>query len=156
MPKPRGKHPKGSPKVIVQREKDLEALRLRKTGMLYGDIAKQMGMGNRSVAYKAVMRCIDVLITETKEEAREIVELELLRLDDLLTTCWEEAKEGNMQAVDRVLKIMERRERYLGLDAPKKTQITGADGGPVKLDLSSMSLDELEAIARGTGDKSGS
>lgn len=37
-----------------------------------------------------------------------------------------------LAAIDRLLKIEERRAKLLGLDAPKKTELTGADGGPVE------------------------
>lgn len=43
-----------------------------------------------------------------------------------------------MQILDRMLKIQERRARLLGLDAPVRRTLEGADGGPVKFDHNSL------------------
>jgi hypothetical protein len=45
-------------------------------------------------------------------------EFEISRLDRLLTVAWDLAMSGNLNAIDRILKIQERRARYQGLDAP--------------------------------------
>jgi len=37
-----------------------------------------------------------------------------------------------LAAVDRLLKIQERRAKLLGLDAPKKTELSGPDGEPLQ------------------------
>ena len=57
-----------------------------------------------------------------QEPADELRTLELERLDRLLLGVWGQAAKGNQGAVDRALKIMERRARLLGLDAPTKVQ----------------------------------
>ena len=38
-----------------------------------------------------------------------------------------------LAAIDRLLKIQERRARLLGLDAPKKMELGGPDGGPIPI-----------------------
>ena len=43
-----------------------------------------------------------------------------------------------MAILDRMLKIMERRAKLLGLDAPVRRTLEGADGGPVKFDHNSL------------------
>lgn len=45
-------------------------------------------------------------------------ELDLRRLDSLLLTYWPLAKGGDTDALDRVLKILQRRAKLLGLDLP--------------------------------------
>jgi len=50
-----------------------------------------------------------------------------------------------MQILDRMLKIQERRARLLGLDAPVRRTLEGADGGPVVFDHNSLrGLNDLE------------
>jgi hypothetical protein len=44
--------------------------------------------------------------------------LELARLDDLFTVMYRQAMDGSRLAVDRCLRIMERRAALVGLDAP--------------------------------------
>jgi hypothetical protein len=48
------------------------------------------------------------------------VSLELKRLDTALNAIFEDVQNGKLEAVDRLLKIMERRAKYLGLDAPTR------------------------------------
>lgn len=53
-----------------------------------------------------------------------------------------------LQILDRMLKIQERRAKLLGLDAPVRRTLEGADGGPVKFDHNSLrGLTEAELTA---------
>jgi hypothetical protein len=56
----------------------------------------------------------------------------------LLKAMWSKAMKGDVARVDRCLRIMERRAKLLGLDAPSKQEHTGKDGGaiPVRVALS--------------------
>jgi hypothetical protein len=57
-----------------------------------------------------------------QEPADELRKMELERLDRLLLAVWGQAAKGNQGGIDRALKIMERRAKLLGLDAPTKVQ----------------------------------
>lgn len=61
-----------------------------------------------------------------REPTKELIELEVKRLDGLFMTAFPMAKQGVMGAVDRCLKIMERRARLLGLDAAIKVETSWA------------------------------
>ena len=76
--------------------------------------------------------------------------LELARLDEMLLGLWGKASRGELQSVDRVLKILERRARYLGLDAPQRQSLEGPDGGPVTIDHDPRQtvLERLEKIRK--------
>lgn len=118
-------------------------LALRRTGMTYEKIAraavKKFGADNlpngwdKLYAYKDVKREIDKIRSTLREDAGEIVELELQRLDEMLVGLWAKARRGNTAAIDRVLKIMERRAKFLGIDAPERRELTGAGGEPLVL-----------------------
>jgi hypothetical protein len=54
-----------------------------------------------------------------------LIVLELMRLERLHAAVWPQAIRGDVNAVDRVLRIMERRARLLGLDAPKRVAMSG-------------------------------
>jgi hypothetical protein len=51
--------------------------------------------------------------------AEELRSMELERLRSLQVSLWSRAKEGDLGAVDRILKIMERRAKLTGLDSPE-------------------------------------
>lgn len=103
--------------------KDAEALRLREQGLSYDDIAKKLGYANRAGAHVAVKRRLDQLKAECLEAAEDVRQLELSRLDRLHAGLAKRAERGDVRAVDRVLRIMERRSAYEGLDVPKRLNI---------------------------------
>jgi len=59
---------------------------------------------------------------QIQERAKELLALELSRLDQMMQALWPKARRGHLGAIDRVLRVMERRSRYLGLDAPTKLE----------------------------------
>lgn len=124
---PRPKRPKQystSKTAIARAERDREAMARRAGGMCYSQIAKELGMSNKSVAYKAVVRVLEQWQAETAESAEVVRDIELRRLDEMLAGLWPKAKKGDPQAIDRVLKIMDRRAKFLGLDAPERTELS--------------------------------
>lgn len=64
-------------------------------------------------------------------------------------------KDGNVDAgalatvANAVARVEERRAKLLGLDAATKTELTGADGGPLKIDARNALLDKLSRLATG-------
>lgn len=109
-----------SPRRIEAAERQTQALELRKAGISYDAIAGRLGFAGAQGAYEAVKSALQ---RTQQEPADEVRRLEVERLDKLLTALWPEALKGNVQAVDRVLKIMERRASLLGLDAAKEVDI---------------------------------
>jgi hypothetical protein len=93
---------KTSPRRIEAVEKQRKALDLRKAGATYA-------------AVKAALNAT------VKDAADDVRNLEVERLDAMLLNLWPQVQKANQGAVDRVLRIMERRAKLLGLDAPVKT-----------------------------------
>lgn len=110
---------------IEAKERALKALELRKKGMRYEQIAQQLGYPNRGNAHKAVMKELELLAKECLEEAARVRDLELQRLDALYLVAYAEVEGGNIPAIDRCLRIMERRAKLLGLDAAEKVEHSG-------------------------------
>ena len=140
--------------------RDIEATRLRAAGLSYDEIAAELGYANRGNAFRAVERC---LTAARAEPTANLVKLELERLDGM----WRNAKavldrahitvsngrivrddNGDpvpddapvLQAIDRMLRIQERRAKLLGLDAPTKSRIE-----VITDDVAQMLVDQLEA-----------
>ncbi len=113
---------------ITATERRLMALELRKGGATYRAIAKELGYGGPGAAYKAIDRALKEVLRDPAESVRS---LELERLDAMLMGIWPSAKGGDPAAIDRVLKLMERRSRLLGLDAPVRTWMSGPEDAPL-------------------------
>ncbi|MGB3893772.1 MAG: hypothetical protein WA942_05890 [Mycolicibacter sinensis] len=104
----------------AERERALKALALRREGLSYRAIAEQLDWGDESSARYAVTRLLD------RTEAEEVAEMRYIegeRLDELQRTHWAAALSGDLDAAKMVLKVMERRARLFGLDAPSKVAV---------------------------------
>ena len=100
---------------LTTRERQMEALRLRQDAISYQEIADTLGYKSVSGAYKAVMSQLDRLMREPADKVRH---LELTRIDRLYNIALKAATGGNIAAIDRCIRLMERRARLKGLDAP--------------------------------------
>jgi hypothetical protein len=101
-------------------ERRRKALELRKAGASYEQIATQLKYGNKGNAWKDVRLALREWY---REPAQDVLRIELQRLDVMLLGLWSKAKAGDTQAIDRVLRIQERRTAYEGLDAPKLLKV---------------------------------
>lgn len=99
-------------RTAITAERRKNALDLRKAGASLQQIAES----NRCSIATAKRDIDAALKLITQEPAKQLLELELARLDSLYLTAYGQAKKGNLGAIDRCVKIMERRAKYLGLD----------------------------------------
>ncbi|WP_073947646.1 hypothetical protein [Streptomyces kebangsaanensis] len=96
-------------------------------------------------ACKDVRQALKERTTEVEDKAEELRAVENLRLDRLFFVAYRQAvKDGDLPAIDRALRIMERRARMNGLDKPSKTEIVTPDAS--SSELTAVALDELEAL----------
>ena len=160
-------------RTLGHAERDRKAVQLRSRGQAYQQISDELGYGNLSNARRAVKKTLDGIVVEGRDEA---IKLQLDELDMMQRAVFEvlEAKhyvvsdgrivyvgeKGDpdrrellddgpvLQAVDRLLKIADRRAKLLGLDAPKRVEVsdTTPDLDAAVRDLAA----ELAAAGRGT------
>lgn len=115
---------KTRPAQIRTEERQAEALRLRKRGVTFEEIAHQVGYATPSGAYEAVKSAMAKTLREPADELRQ---LELARLDSMLEAIIEKVLSGDLDAIGTALRISERRSRLLGLDrreTPIKTKLS--------------------------------
>lgn len=106
-----------SGRSVLAREREVQALELRKAGASYAAIGQALGISAMG-AYKAVQRALKRLTKHSEAAAAEVRALELARLDAMLLAIWPQVKQGHLGAIDRALRISQRRAALLGLDAP--------------------------------------
>lgn len=143
-------------------ERSAKALELKKEGATYDEIAAALGC-TKSTAHRAVMRALERIIAEPAEDVKK---LELARLDRMLRPLWRKIVDEAasladvVRAVDASLRIMDRRAKYLGLDAPIKIDWTkevydAAKASGLSDDDAAAAVAEAEAIARQLQTKGG-
>lgn len=121
-------------------ERDSRAALLRAEGLDFGEIATRLGYSDRSGAFRAVRRGLKGAVRESTAEALHIA---LIDLESVEREAWTVLRathyvvsrgsvvagpDGSplhddapvLAAIDRVLKVQERRSRLLGLDAPAR------------------------------------
>jgi hypothetical protein len=116
----------GSPSPLSQRrvlaaERHRKALSLRGFGLTYDAIAKELGYSSSQTAKQAVAAALKSLGDQTRAEY--IAEVNA-RLDQGLVALSERLQRGEPRAWEVVVQIEARRAAMLGLDAPKKVEIT--------------------------------
>jgi len=110
---PDGARSATTPKRIADEQRREKALQLRLGGATFQQIAEQCDYIDKAAAYRAVLTGLQRI---GADEARELRDLDLARLDRLLMAVWSQAMHGELAAVDRVLAIIQRRARMLGYE----------------------------------------
>lgn len=108
---------------IKSAEKRTEIMNLRRAGLTYVQIGQKLGF-DESYARKVIREEFALLAEAKKDVAEDLLTAELDRLDQIMAGFYEKATSGDAKAAEIVLRIMERRSRLVGLDAPTKTQST--------------------------------
>lgn len=124
----------------MQRARD--ALELRLCGQSLSEIAGLLGYAGPSGVAKAVGKAIAGI---PAEPARQVRDLEVLRLDGMLYAISDKVNAGHLGAIDRALRIMERRAKLLGLDMQKDAPVQIQTGpGPTLISTGDMSQSERD------------
>lgn len=147
-------------------ERRRRCVELRTEGKQFTEIADILGYGSRGAACQDFGRALKERLAEQAEAVDHYRELELERLDALYRKAWAVLNKPHLlvqggrpvvitgdddteirlhddgptlQAIDRLLKIAERRARLLGLDSPVKID----QGGQVTYVIEGVSMDAL-------------
>ncbi len=143
-----GRDPSGRfAKTLESAERDREACRLRARGVTYQQISDELGYGGDANARRAVKECIDAVRAEGGRELRAIQRDQLDYLTRQVLAVLERqhltiTPTGKivtvdgvpvlddapvLTATDRLLRIMERRAKLEGLDAPERREVLTLD-----------------------------
>lgn len=100
-------------------EKEIQIIELRRAGVTWEKIAREVGFKNASGAYKMYQRAAERMVRPHLEEYRD---MQLDRLERMHMAVWPRAKDGDLRAIDTALRIGDREAKLLGLEAPTKIQ----------------------------------
>lgn len=125
--------------------RDLRAARLRALRLSYLQIADELGYANESGAWKAVQRGMALTV---REPHQDMILLDLAELDEMAREAWKVLRNTHytvdrgevvhldgrpllddapvLAAIGRLLDIQVRRARLVGLDAPKRVEVSDA------------------------------
>jgi hypothetical protein len=100
---------RSSPRGVATTRQRGVALGMRRQGCTFTQIGEHLGV-TRQRACQVVQAALRAAV---REPARELLTLELARLDELLTMCFESAIQGDRRAIERVLRISDQRMRLV-------------------------------------------
>ena len=135
-----------------QIDKEKQVLELKRSGATWDAIAQVVGYSNASGAFKAYQRA---MVRTLQQPADELRDAEIDRLDRLQRAYWFEAiGDKNNPPVHKsaeiVLKIIDRRAKLLGLDAPTKIQaeVVTYDASGIEADIERIAY-QLRGVGQG-------
>jgi hypothetical protein len=108
---------RASARRIKAVQRRTEAVELRVAGLTYREIGERLQCST-AMAHKIVTEELQRLTRERAQAAGTLSQLENERLDRLHTALWPQAAAGDMDAVNTILRLMNRRAKLLGLDVP--------------------------------------
>lgn len=109
---------------------------MRRQGHRWETIAKALGYKTAGAACQDHRRALDATMADLKQEVSAWRAQELDRIDELQEAIWESAKAGDEKLLNVVVKLLDRRARMLGLDAPREATVAlhgSPDGPPIAI-----------------------
>jgi hypothetical protein len=116
-------------------ERRLKAFELRKAGASFRQIGRELGV-SEAQAHRDIMQALETLAKLTEPEVQHLRMIELQRLDEMQARLWPlithteinpvtgmRVPKPDQFAIDRVIRIMERRARLSGIDAPLRVNL---------------------------------
>lgn len=131
--------------LMLQRQRD--ALEYRRGGSSYSAIGAKLEISAQR-AQQLVAAALEATAAEIRTDGDALRALELERLDVAIRAIAEKVKGGDLRAIDRWLRISERRAKLLGLDAPTKVAPTDPTGDLPYRPLADLETEDVETLAR--------
>ena len=133
---------KTSKRRLAARDRWLDALELRKRGWTFERIADELDYAGPGGAYQAVMNALKATFREPVEEMRRLESARLDEMQEKISVNVGPGKDDGLPVVDRVLRIMDRRAKLLGLDMPSEQKIEVTQKGPLVIVRKSKEVED--------------
>lgn len=130
-----------------------EIMSLLMAGLSQDAIGTRLGISRREVEYVLTRH----LRSQPAQGVAEMRTVENARLNRAQAAIWTRVLEGDLQALDRFMRISERRSRLNGLDAPFQVELSGHVR--IEMEQALAELQEIvlgEVISDGRADSDGS
>lgn len=136
----------------ILNERDAQVVLMRHdNGYTFERIAQEMGYASPGGAYEAYKRGVARAVVDTPKEAKMA---DLRRIDKIIEALMTELQNGNLKVIDPLLRTLDRKSKYLGLDTPIRIQqeVTTWEGG----DTIDRAVQDLANLLRANAENSAS
>lgn len=116
------------PGELEQTERRQQVLALRRAGLTIIEIGIQLDI-HKTTVWNHLERALEGYREQSAIDVEHVKAVERSRLERLMQAVWPAATAAkpDLQAIDRALRIMERRAKMDGLDAPERLQAAVVD-----------------------------
>lgn len=111
---------KATPARVARELREAQAIELRRSGATYEQIATALGLANKGAAYKIVKRVLEHARESAAEDANFLRDLHNRRIENAIFRISGSVNNGNLTAVDKLCRLLERQAKMNGLDAPTR------------------------------------
>lgn len=128
-------------------------IQMRLAGIDFDTIAERLGYSSRNHATKDLTRTLEANVAAERTAVEALREVETRRLDRLQAAAWSAAIQGDLRAIETVLKVVAQRCKLLGLDAPQRHEVLTLDAVDEQIRLLNAqlaALDREDGAALGT------
>lgn len=132
-----------TPKGIDVTMRRAKALELRRAGYSYEEIARVPSLGYKQAGH--VQQDLSKLYSQMLDEpAKDVLALELSRLEAVVRYVWQQVREGELPAIDRLLTAMRIKHQLLGLNKPIQHEVVTTDHLDNEVERLTRELDRME------------
>lgn len=125
-------------RAVEDAELTRQCLELRVAGATLEEIGRVVDLHKSNVS----RRIKAALASIPAEQAEALRSMENQRLDRMQKAIWNQVRQGHLGAIDRAVRISERRSRLNGLDAPQQVDL-----GVKAVDIDSVAQDIMRAVS---------
>jgi hypothetical protein len=148
---PKKRKRKRTPKVAaaelaIERRRE-QTTKLRLAGWSIRDIA-----GHLKCSVGTIHSDLSEVLLRTQDTTDDAVKkdraLSVARLDKATKGIWPQVESGEVDAVDRLVKLEARRAKLLGLDAPTRQELSGPGGGAIPVEAQTSLARKLDDLRK--------
>lgn len=133
-----GNSSKRDARAVEDAELTRQCLELRIAGATLEEIGRAVDLHKSNVS----RRIRAAVASIPAEQAESLRSMENQRLDRMQKAIWNQVRQGHLGAIDRAIRISERRSRLNGLDAPQQVDL-----GVKAVDIDSVAQDIMRAVS---------
>jgi hypothetical protein len=109
-------------------------------------IARELGVSQSTVS-RLFAKLDQQYLARAGEDTATLKGQQYERCEAMLGTVWQAARGGDLAAIDRVERFLRREAELMGLDAPKRQELTGENAGPIQFTIRLGDVEPPGAVA---------
>ncbi|KWF99077.1 hypothetical protein [Burkholderia cepacia] len=146
-PAAKSRESKTSARKVKAADRGVQAMQLRKLGYSFEEIGGVLGI-SRQAAHQLVKKYLADAVAQATEEAEELRQLQLARLDHLFCKALPQAEAGDTKALNACRQIVMDQAKLQGIVTDKSEVEANVTTGVFAVPMAAMSKEEWAELAK--------